>query len=111
MSTSELWVISRAETVSKKGNKGMLKLVILFASVVAALSPIKMNRWQLPDVESETMGTSEAWVFAGGDIAGVAQTTVESVNDGKTAAWSIHRYLQVHCYSSIFLQLSKIPKV
>ena len=28
-------------------------------------------------------------------MAGVAQTTVESVNDGKTASWSIHKYIQV----------------
>lgn len=34
-------------------------------------------------------------VFAGGDVAGVAETTVESVNDGKTAAWYMHCYLQV----------------
>lgn len=41
------------------------------------------------------MSTSEAGVFCGGDIAGIAETTVESVNDGKTAAWNIHKYLQV----------------
>jgi dihydropyrimidine dehydrogenase (NADP+) len=63
--------------------------------VVSALSPIRLNRWQLPDVDAVSMGTSEAWVYAGGDVAGVAQTTVESVNDGKTAAWSMHKYLQV----------------
>ncbi|CAF4808991.1 unnamed protein product, partial [Rotaria magnacalcarata] len=34
-------------------------------------------------------------VFCGGDIAKVASTTVECVNDGKTAAWHIHRYIQV----------------
>ena len=28
-------------------------------------------------------------------MGGVAQTTVESVNDGKQASWHIHRYLQV----------------
>lgn len=38
--------------------------------------------------------SSEPWVFFGGDIAGVAETTVESVNDGKTASWHIHKYLQ-----------------
>ena len=27
-------------------------------------------------------------------MAGVAQTTVESTNDGKQASWHIHRYLQ-----------------
>ena len=42
-----------------------------------------------------TMETSEPWVFCGGDLAGVAQTTVESVNDGKQASWHIHKYLQV----------------
>ena len=63
--------------------------------VIEALAPIKLNKWQLPDVDTTTMGTSEQWVFCGGDVAGVAQTTVESVNDGKTAAWSMHTYLQV----------------
>lgn len=40
------------------------------------------------------MATSVDWVFCGGDLAGVSETTVEAVNDGKTAAWSMHRYLQ-----------------
>ena len=42
------------------------------------------------------METSEPWVFCGGDLAGVAQTTVESVNGGKQASWHIHKYLQVN---------------
>lgn len=62
--------------------------------VVDALSPLKINKWGLPEVDSTTMASSEADVFCGGDIAGVAQTTVESVNDGKVAAWHMHRYLQ-----------------
>lgn len=33
-------------------------------------------------------------IFCGGDLAGNAETTVESVNDGKTAAWSIHCFLE-----------------
>ena len=63
--------------------------------VVRALSPLKMNRWGTPEVNPDTMESTEEGVYCGGDIAGVAQTTVESVNDGKTAAWSIHKYLQV----------------
>jgi dihydropyrimidine dehydrogenase (NADP+) len=59
-----------------------------------ALMPIKFNRWGLPEVDQVTMCTSEPWVFAGGDLAGVSQTTVESVNDGKQASWHMHRYLQ-----------------
>ena len=63
-------------------------------SIKKALEPIKLNRWNQPEVDSVTMTTSEPWVFAGGDLAGVSQTTVESVNDGKQASWHIHRYLQ-----------------
>lgn len=62
--------------------------------LVKAMEPIKFNRWGLPEVNTETMQTSEPWVFCGGDIAGVAQTTVESVNDGKQASWHLHKYIQ-----------------
>lgn len=64
-------------------------------TVKDALVPITLNKWGLPEVNSDTMQCSEPWVFCGGDIAGVAQTTVESVNDGKTASWYMHKYLQV----------------
>lgn len=73
-------------------------VVVLLFTVQAALAPIKLNRWGLPEVHPNTMATSTPGVFCGGDIAGVAETTVESVNDGKTAAWSIHKYLQVHLF-------------
>ena len=59
------------------------------------MAPIKLNKYGLPEVDDVTMQTSEPSVFCGGDIAGVAQTTVESVNDGKQASWFIHKYLQV----------------
>lgn len=70
-------------------------LNVFYLTVVEALQPVKFNKWGLPDVNTDTMQCSEPWVFCGGDIAGVAQTTVESVNDGKTASWHIHKYLQV----------------
>lgn len=56
---------------------------------------MKFNKWNLPQVDEKTLATSEPGVFAGGDFAGISETTVESVNDGKTAAWNIHKYLQV----------------
>lgn len=60
------------------------------------MSGVKLNRWGLPEVDSGTMqSVSNPQVFVGGDLAGVAETTVESVNDGKTAAWYMHCYLQV----------------
>ncbi|XP_034411313.1 dihydropyrimidine dehydrogenase [NADP(+)] isoform X3 [Cyclopterus lumpus] len=65
--------------------------------VSEAMAPVKMNRWGTPEVNTDTMQTSEPWVFAGGDIAGLANTTVESVNDGKQASWHIHRYMQSLC--------------
>uniref|UniRef100_A0A8D2IGL8 Dihydropyrimidine dehydrogenase [NADP(+)] n=1 Tax=Varanus komodoensis TaxID=61221 RepID=A0A8D2IGL8_VARKO len=62
--------------------------------VKGALHPLKFNRWGLPEVDPETMQTSEPWIFAGGDISGLANTTVESVNDGKQASWYMHKYIQ-----------------
>ncbi|KAM4556436.1 dihydropyrimidine dehydrogenase [NADP(+)] [Fundulus diaphanus] len=62
--------------------------------VTKAMAPLKLSRWGTPEVNTETMQTSEPWVFAGGDVAGLANTTVESVNDGKQASWHIHRYMQ-----------------
>lgn len=70
--------------------------------VTEAMAPVNLTRWGTPDVNTETMQTSEPWVFAGGDIAGLANTTVESVNDGKQASWHIHRYIQVNLKSQRF---------
>ena len=64
-----------------------------------ALDPVKLNKWLLPDVDQEKMTTSEPDVFVGGDLAGCANTTVESVNDGKQAAWYMHMYLQVRMWA------------
>lgn len=90
------WIEDEEETIRIKADY----VISAFGSglsesdVVDAMKPIKMNKWGLPEVNTDTMTTSEPWVFCGGDLAGVAQTTVESVNDGKTASWYIHKYLQ-----------------
>ena len=65
--------------------------------MIQALEPVRLNKSGHPVVNAETMQSSEPWVFFGGDIAGVAQTTVESVNDGKTASWHMHKYIQASC--------------
>lgn len=75
-------------------------------TVIEALSPVKLNRWGLPEVDVETMATSVEGVFCGGDLAGFANTTVESVNDGKQAAWFIHQHLQV---GLVHTTLSSLP--
>ncbi|KAE8750240.1 hypothetical protein FOCC_FOCC003048 [Frankliniella occidentalis] len=62
--------------------------------VRAALAPLRLNKSGTPEVDAATMASSEPGVFCGGDIAGLSETTVESVNDGKTAAWFMHKYIQ-----------------
>uniref|UniRef100_A0A0A9X1F1 Dihydropyrimidine dehydrogenase [NADP(+)] n=1 Tax=Lygus hesperus TaxID=30085 RepID=A0A0A9X1F1_LYGHE len=62
--------------------------------VLKAMEPLKMKTTGLPYVDPMNMSTSVAGVFVGGDLAGVSETTVESVNDGKTAAWYIHQHIQ-----------------
>ncbi|XP_069863869.1 dihydropyrimidine dehydrogenase [NADP(+)] isoform X2 [Dipodomys merriami] len=97
------WVEDEEQTVHLKADV----VISAFGSVLndpkvrEALHPIKFNRWGLPEVDPETMQTSEAWVFAGGDIVGVANTTVESVNDGKQASWHIHKYIQSQYGASV----------
>lgn len=62
--------------------------------MIKALAPVALNKWDMPVVDSKTQGTSLPHVFCGGDLAGAADTTVESVNDGKTAAWYMHCHLE-----------------
>uniref|UniRef100_A0A8C2ETN4 Dihydropyrimidine dehydrogenase [NADP(+)] n=1 Tax=Cyprinus carpio TaxID=7962 RepID=A0A8C2ETN4_CYPCA len=90
------WIVDEEQIVHLKADF----IISAFGSMLndpevkAALEPVKLNGWGTPEVNSETMQTSEPWVFAGGDIAGLANTTVESVNDGKQASWHIHKYIQ-----------------
>ncbi|XP_058443481.1 dihydropyrimidine dehydrogenase [NADP(+)] [Malaya genurostris] len=90
------WVEDSDQTTRLKANY----IISAFGSglsdkdVIDALSPVPLNRWNLPEVNSTTQQTQIPSVFCGGDLAGAAETTVESVNDGKTAAWYMHCYLQ-----------------
>ncbi|XP_076639688.1 dihydropyrimidine dehydrogenase su(r) [Colletes latitarsis] len=76
-------------------------------SVIQAMAPVKMNKWNLPEVDTNTMTTSVPGVFCGGDLAGIANTTVESVNDGKIAAWQIHKFIQ----NSHNLEAPEVPRL
>eukprot|EP00124_Ichthyophonus_hoferi_P001007 Ihof_evm2s45 gene=Ihof_evmTU2s45 len=90
------WVADEEQIIRIKANY----IISAFGSTLtdpktlAALAPIKCNSWGLPDVDEVTQGTSEPWVFCGGDLAGYAHTSVESVNDGKQASWYLHKYIQ-----------------
>ena len=62
--------------------------------MIAAMEGVELDKWGCPVTDSETQRTSLDGVWCAGDIAGVSQTTVEATNDGKVAAWDIHRTLQ-----------------
>ncbi|OQV18065.1 Dihydropyrimidine dehydrogenase [NADP(+)] [Hypsibius exemplaris] len=69
--------------------------VLVDPVVIEALEPLKLSETGFATVDKQTMtATNIPWLFCGGDIAGVSETTVEATNDGKTAAWSVHKYLQ-----------------
>lgn len=69
-----------------------------------ALKPVLLDESTgLPKIDPQTMMTSEPGVFCGGDLSGYTETTVEAVNDGKTAAWNIHNYLKQKYLSGIGL--------
>ncbi len=71
------------------------------------MTDLKFNKWGTPEVEPLTMTTSHPATFCGGDLAGTAETAVEAVADGKIAAWSIHRYLQVSNIKNDILSLKQ----
>lgn len=62
--------------------------------VIEAMKPIKLDKYGYPEINFTTMETSVPGIFCGGDVANVSETTVESVNDGKTASWYMHKYIQ-----------------
>ena len=60
------------------------------------MNGIEFDSWgSNPLIDKQTMTTSMKGVFCGGDLAGTAETAVEAAADGKMAAWSMHRHLQV----------------
>lgn len=73
---------------------------------------IEFDSWgSTPKIDPLTMTTSMPGVFCGGDVAGTAETAVEAAADGKIAAWSMHRHLQVIAYrlkSLVYIKLLSI---
>lgn len=57
-----------------------------------AMQPMKFSHG-VAVVDKTTMAGAEPWLFGGGDLVG-SGITVEAANDGKTASWSMHKYLQ-----------------
>jgi len=62
------------------------------ATLVSATPPLQFAHG-VADVDPRTYQSRHApWIFAGGDCAG-STITVEAANDGKNAAWFMHKYL------------------
>ncbi|KAJ6242846.1 dihydropyrimidine dehydrogenase [NADP(+)] [Anaeramoeba flamelloides] len=62
--------------------------------LIDALDPLTFNQEGFANINCKTMQSNdEEWIFVGGDLAG-GKMTVEAANDGKTAAWNIHCYIQ-----------------
>eukprot|EP01104_Vermistella_antarctica_P004115 TRINITY_DN14629_c0_g1_i1.p1 TRINITY_DN14629_c0_g1~~TRINITY_DN14629_c0_g1_i1.p1 ORF type:complete len:1024 (-),score=347.23 TRINITY_DN14629_c0_g1_i1:63-3080(-) len=72
-------------------------VISAFGSQIGAVrescSPLSFNEWGEVKLTEDLQSVDAPWVFAGGDIAGNG-TTVEATNDGKHAAWTMHKYLQ-----------------
>lgn len=66
-------------------------------AIVGAIEPVRLNRWNEIDVndvgQTSTTSGGDARIFAGGDIIG-SETQVAAANDGKMAAYGIHKFLQ-----------------
>jgi formate dehydrogenase beta subunit len=61
-------------------------------------------------VDRETLATSAAGVFAGGDVAFGPRNLIEAVANGKRAARSIHEYLSREAAAvEVTLEVEKIP--
>ncbi|CEM00688.1 unnamed protein product [Vitrella brassicaformis CCMP3155] len=77
--------------------------------IKSAAAPLQFDTSGTAKVTSKLQSESADWLFAGGDIAG-AHMTVEAANDGKTAAWNIHTYLQ-KTYDTPYARLPSSPQL
>ena len=90
------WHVDREQTCAVRADH----VISAFGSVLEdesihnAMKGLTINSWGLPETDPETQQSSDPSVFCAGDVAGVAQTTVESANDGKVAALNMHKYLE-----------------
>uniref|UniRef100_A0A7S1KR95 dihydropyrimidine dehydrogenase (NADP(+)) n=1 Tax=Percolomonas cosmopolitus TaxID=63605 RepID=A0A7S1KR95_9EUKA len=76
--------------------------------IINAAQPVKFNEWGNISVNEE-MRTNERDIFAGGDLTGNG-LTVEATNDGKTASWYIHKYIQDELYKQPVPEQPQLPK-
>lgn len=56
---------------------------IVIVIVIKVMVFLKFSKWGFLEVDLYIMSLSEFGIFCGGDIVGVVNIIVESVNDGK----------------------------
>lgn len=59
----------------------------------AVSSAINLTPWGTVECSPEGQALEADWVWVGGDLNGVSGMTVEASNDGKVAAWHMHKWL------------------
>jgi glutamate synthase (NADPH/NADH) small chain len=101
MELGELDDSGRRRPVAREGSNFIIKA----DSIIPAISQrvdhkadqgieFKLTSWGAYDVDPDTLQTSVAWVFAGGDNVLGPQSVAKAVYQGKVAAESIQRYLE-----------------
>ena len=63
-------------------------------SFLGTESGLDISRWNLVEVNPQTLQTSVPWVFAGGDVVSGPATVIEAVEAGKRAASSMALFLE-----------------
>jgi glutamate synthase (NADPH) small chain len=63
--------------------------------IIGQTSRIKLDKWGYLEADRETLATSMAGVFAGGDIVTGAATVIEAMGAGRRAAGSMKAYLGI----------------
>jgi heterodisulfide reductase subunit A len=99
MRLGELDDSGRRRPIPIKNSEFDIKVDNIIIAVGQKVSPegplqgLELTRWGTPEVDSETLQTSDPQVFAGGDVITGGTTVIEAVAHGKRAAESIDRFV------------------
>jgi len=74
--------------------------------IIGQTSKIKLNKWGFIDVD-ETLSTSLAGVYAGGDIVTGGATVILAMGAGRKAARSMKEYLHIRASDTVYGGLSE----
>ncbi len=70
--------------------------------IIGQTTNLKLNKWGYIETD-ETLATSMAGVYAGGDIVTGAATVILAMGAGRKAAWSMKTYLGIRDSESVYL--------